>query len=127
LNVELLRDNDVEFYPDLLALKSSADDGCDFCRLCWESLEQTCLQETVSKYLKGEFGSEESRRVDQKIWLRGEFHDLGGRSLESQGSQIIVSCGRLRGYANDPDAQSSGGLYACLGVFADPGESILQN
>ncbi len=121
LSIELLRDNDFSFQPDLSSLRRSTHAGCPFCLLCWTRLEQTWTKAALSKQLGGMFDSEEAQKRDRLIWLRGEFHDLGSWEIESQGSQIIVSCGRLRGFPDDTDAQSSGGLYAYLCVFAEPG------
>lgn len=122
LNVELLRDNDVEYHPDLASLKLSADTNCPICLLFWTALVSNSHASTFSRRLQGVFDSGQSVARDMQLWLRGEFHDLGDWSTtESQGSHISVSCGRLPGWANDEEAQTQPGLSSRVGVWAEEG------
>lgn len=60
LTADELRENDVVFHPDMLALKFSAERGCEFCLLCWDAVH-TVQGPRVAKLVRGE-----------SAWMEGE-------------------------------------------------------
>ena len=88
LTVDELVENDVLFQPNLLALKTSAEQGCEFCLLCWTAL-QTVNQPQLDRLLQGQSAWAEGEDWTPTMWLRGmHFFDHG-----KSGARIEISCG----------------------------------
>lgn len=77
-----LRDKNrwLEIHSSLLSLKASAKQGCDFCSLCWTSLEQNNsptemdlhLPVDTSVRLQGSFNDQYNNYHESKIWVSVE-------------------------------------------------------
>ncbi|KAM7187299.1 Heterokaryon incompatibility protein (HET) domain containing protein [Naviculisporaceae sp. PSN 640] len=123
LTIDELVENDVLLHPNLGALKTSATEGCDFCKLCWTAL-QTASKTQLDKLLQGKSAWEEGKSWTPTIWLRGtHFWDSG-----TAGTRIDVSCGKLRTTAGgfdherDPEENPSPGVGDWLEVYEVPGK-----
>ncbi|KAF5532879.1 hypothetical protein FNAPI_12835 [Fusarium napiforme] len=44
----------LEFHPNLSSLKQNAEDGCDFCLLCWTGFQREWAPSEIESVLKGE-------------------------------------------------------------------------
>ena len=91
LTIDDLVENDILFQPNLATLKSSAEEGCEFCALCWTAL-QTANQSQLERLLRGESAWDEGEEWTPTIWLRGMHFWDGGTA----GTKIEVSCGKTR-------------------------------
>jgi hypothetical protein len=92
--------NDVLFHQNLSALKSSADHGCEFCSLCWSTL-QSVNHAQLESLLRNESAWLEKEKWTPTMWLRGEhFFNRG-----SSGAMINVSCGKSGGVFIDGERE----------------------
>lgn len=127
-----LRDNDYDHQPSLLALKASAQSGCQLCNLLWMCLVKSCFPKAIAVHLTGRmFGHE--HLIDTAIHLRGEFHDIwqqkpnwsaqskiwvhSGQAVHDDGNQRTQVYGSLRVYATSGEVLL--GLFTTLAVFID--------
>jgi len=116
LTIDELVENDVLFHPDLGTLKSCGERGCEFCALCWATL-QTINRTQLESLLRGESAWPNAETWTPTIWLRaGHFFHRG-----TAGTHITVSCGKeytAGGVPNgDPYLNPSPGVYSRLEVY----------
>ncbi len=107
---------DFFFHPNLLSLKTSAENGCEFCSLCWRSLQSNDGAQ-LSSLLRNESVWAEGETWTPTIWLRGEnFFDSG-----CSGAKVYVSCGISAGVFIDgkrePNWNPSPSVNAVLEVY----------
>jgi hypothetical protein len=89
LTIDELVENDVLFQPDLGTLKSCGERGCEFCALCWATL-QIDNRPQLDSLLRGESAWPSAETWTPTIWLRaGHFFHRG-----AAGTHITVSCGK---------------------------------
>jgi hypothetical protein len=79
LRIHDIDDQDVLLKPNLLSLKTSAATGCEFCALCWRSLQSNTDPTQLSSLLRNEFIWPEGETWTPTIWLRGQNLPLGRR------------------------------------------------
>jgi hypothetical protein len=102
----------LEFHPNLASLKKSADDGCDFCHLCWTGFRQEWTGAQIESVLKGEV-PEGVTKFEPGIWIYVHFTDYSPTLTQPR---IIVSCGRYNPITSV--RESSHGLgYINLAVY----------
>ncbi|KAG7413815.1 hypothetical protein Forpe1208_v008231 [Fusarium oxysporum f. sp. rapae] len=106
----------LEFHPNLTSLKKSAQNGCDFCHLCWTGFRQEWTGSQIESVLKSEV-PEGVTKFEPGIWIYVHFTDYSPTLTQPR---IIVSCGRY-----DPITsvrESSHGLgYINLAVYGKEG------
>ncbi|ENH68172.1 hypothetical protein FOC1_g10003803 [Fusarium oxysporum f. sp. cubense race 1] len=106
----------LEFHPNLASLKKSADDGCDFCHLCWTGFRQEWTGAQIESVLKGEV-PEGVTEFEPGIWIYVHFTDYSPTLTQPR---IIVSCGRYNPITSV--RESSHGLgYINLAVYGKEG------
>jgi len=102
LTIAQLVDNDILFHPNLASVKFSAEQGCEFCSLCWHAL-QTVNHRQLDSLLRGESAWEEGEPWTPSMWLRGwHFADHG-----RMGAKIEISCGLSLGVMIDGERESN--------------------
>ncbi|KND86481.1 hypothetical protein TOPH_08877 [Tolypocladium ophioglossoides CBS 100239] len=109
LAIDDFDDRPIIFQANLAALKSSAEQGCAFCSLCWASFLKNA----------GESVWDEGKRWTPTIWLYGvHFHDRG-----SGGAYIEVSCGKPKQVVGQQEEESNPSPSVCstLEVYELPG------
>ncbi|CAH0040726.1 unnamed protein product [Clonostachys rhizophaga] len=113
LTIDEIVDNDVLFHSDICALKSSAERGCEFCVLCWTTI-QTASRTQLDKLLSGKSAWPEGQEWTPTMWLRGgHFFEAG-----SAGVYILVSCGKATWTsATDSDMNGSPSVTSRLEVY----------
>jgi hypothetical protein len=90
LTIDEVVENDVLFQPDLITLKSNAGQGCEFCALCWATLQKANDHKQLDSLLRGESAWPESEPWTPTMWLRGgHFFNRG-----TDGAYLEVSCGK---------------------------------
>jgi hypothetical protein len=100
LTIDEIVDNDVLFHANLGALKSSAEQGCEFCSLCWSTLQSTNRAQ-LDSLLRDESAWTEGKEWTPSMWLRGLHFFDRGRS----GARIHVSCGKSFGVMLDGERE----------------------
>ncbi|KAF5968999.1 hypothetical protein FBULB1_10463 [Fusarium bulbicola] len=91
----------LEFHPNLASLKKSAEDGCDFCHLCWTGFLREWSGSDIESVLKDE--------VPERVT---------NPSLTQP--RIIVSCGRYNPITSVKES-SHGLSYINLAVYGKEG------
>ncbi|KAK1827455.1 heterokaryon incompatibility protein-domain-containing protein [Podospora conica] len=118
-----LVDHDMLFHPNLANITSGAEQGCEFCSLCWHALQKdnrgSVGRGQLDNLLRGESAWEEGKPWTPSMWLRGWHFSHRGRS----GAKIEISCGMssysaLRG----PDINPSPSVKADLEIYELPGQ-----
>ncbi|EEU41672.1 uncharacterized protein NECHADRAFT_97740 [Fusarium vanettenii 77-13-4] len=95
-----------EFHPDLVSLKRSAEDGCDFCLLCWTGFQQEWTTSQIESVLKDK-APEGVSEFEPSIWIYTQ-------------PQISVYCGRVSPLPGQ--RESSFGLnHINLSVYGEEG------
>ncbi|KAI1107049.1 HET-domain-containing protein [Jackrogersella minutella] len=130
LTVEDLRGKMTFYHTSLRSLRDSAAAGCDMCRLCFASIQQSYVKEPVDAVLAGKCpGADGGQPIhDERVWLTGSFQDIfrrGGGApgpakakMSDSASEVWVSCGSK----DDPEKTVfSPVLTGTLNVFADRG------
>ncbi|OAA43648.1 Heterokaryon incompatibility [Metarhizium rileyi] len=121
LNAHELRENDLPFHPDLRSMKDSAENGCDFCFVCWSAFSQKASR-YVDLLLRGESPFPEGSKWTPAIWLNG--NQFGH---PTSGDTVAVSLG-MRGPGSEfwPDVNPEP-IEAELEVYEEPGISSKYN
>ncbi|KAH8706190.1 heterokaryon incompatibility protein-domain-containing protein [Ilyonectria robusta] len=123
LTIEELVENFVLFHPNLSALKASAENGCDFCSLCWSTLYKSTIHTQLDSLLRGESAWPEGEKWTPSIWLYGGHFIFNG----SSGTYIDVSCGQpyvdgiLSWGERGPDSNPLPSVRERLEVYELPG------
>ncbi|EWG41181.1 hypothetical protein FVEG_03337 [Fusarium verticillioides 7600] len=108
----------LEFHPSLASLKQSAEDGCDFCHLCWTGFQLEWASSEIESVLKGEV-PEGVTKFEPGIWIYVHFTDYSPTLTQPR---IIVSCGRYNPITSVKE--SSHGLgYINLAVYGKEGSA----
>ncbi|UPK99730.1 hypothetical protein LCI18_010665 [Fusarium solani-melongenae] len=81
----------LEFHSNLASLKRSAEDGCDFCLLCWTGFQQEWTASQIESVLIGK-APEGVIKFEPGIWIYVHFRDYNARRTQPQ---ISVYCGRV--------------------------------
>ncbi|KAF9775389.1 hypothetical protein IL306_006506 [Fusarium sp. DS 682] len=106
----------LEFHPNLASLKKSAEDGCDFCHLCWTGFRQEWTDSEIEFVLKNEV-PEGVTKFEPGIWIYVHFTEFSPTLAQPR---IIVSCGRYNPITSV--RESSHGLnYINLAVYGKEG------
>ncbi|RGP78904.1 hypothetical protein FLONG3_2809 [Fusarium longipes] len=101
-----------QFHPNLASLKKRAEDGCDFCHLCWTGFQREWAESQIECVLKGEV-PEGVTKFEPSIWIYVHFTDYSPTLTQPR---IIVSCGRYNPITSAKE--SSHGLnYINLAVY----------
>ncbi|KAG5797013.1 hypothetical protein H9Q69_003976 [Fusarium xylarioides] len=106
----------LEFHPNLASLKQSAEDGCDFCQLCWTGFQREWAPSEVESVLKGEV-PEGVTKFEPGIWIYVHFTDYSPTLTQPR---IIVSCGRYNPITSVKES-SHGLSYINLAVYGKEG------
>ncbi|CAG7562545.1 unnamed protein product [Fusarium equiseti] len=80
----------LKFHSNLASLKKSAEDGCDFCHLCWKGFRYEWADSQIEAVLRDE-APEGVTKFDPGIWIYVHFTDFSPTVAQPS---IIVSCGR---------------------------------
>ncbi|KAF5547940.1 hypothetical protein FPHYL_10065, partial [Fusarium phyllophilum] len=106
----------LEFHPNLASLKKSAEDGCDFCRLCWTGFRREWAPHEIECVLKGEI-PEGVTKFEPGIWIYVHFTDYSPTLTQPR---IIVSCGKYNPITSVKES-SHGLSYINLAVYGKEG------
>lgn len=89
ITISTLRDNiPYDHQHNLAALKSSAIDACDLCKLLWMCLVEGSTSDAIDTHLQGRcYGMEEV--TDTAVWIDIYLHDYGRLNLEDQPASFI--------------------------------------
>ncbi|RTE76033.1 hypothetical protein BHE90_009519 [Fusarium euwallaceae] len=90
LTLEKLRGR-LLFHPNLASLKKSADNGCDFCFLCWEGFKFEWSESEIDSALNDK-APEGVQDFDPTIWIYGHFQDFSANLSQPQ---VKVACGEV--------------------------------
>ncbi|KAL6923019.1 hypothetical protein FSST1_000293 [Fusarium sambucinum] len=108
----------LEFHSNLASLKRSAEDGCDFCHLCWTDFRREWTDSQIESVLGGQV-PEGVTKFEPGIWIYIHFTDNGPTSRQPR---IIVSCGRYNPFTSVRES-SHGLAYINLAVYGKEGTS----
>ncbi|KAF5541985.1 hypothetical protein FMEXI_7684 [Fusarium mexicanum] len=106
----------LEFHPKLASLKKSAEDGCDFCHLCWTGFRREWSGSEIESVLKDE-APEGVTKFEPGIWIYVHFTDYSPTLTQPR---IIVSCGRYNPITSVKES-SHGLSYINLTVYGKEG------
>ncbi|KAF5642991.1 hypothetical protein F25303_6363 [Fusarium sp. NRRL 25303] len=106
----------LEFHPNLALLKKSAEDGCDFCHLCWTGFRREWAGSEIEAVLKGEV-PEGVTKFEPGIWIYVHFTDYSPTLTQPR---IIISCGRYNPITSVKES-SHGLSYINLAVYGKEG------
>ncbi|KAF5686908.1 hypothetical protein FCIRC_2599 [Fusarium circinatum] len=106
----------LQFHPNLASLKKSAEDGCDFCLLCWTGFRCEWSDSEIESVLKDEV-PEGVTKFEPGIWIYVHFTDYSPTLTQPP---IIVSCGRYNPITSVKES-SHGLSYMNLAVYGKEG------
>ncbi|KAF5627141.1 hypothetical protein F52700_8624 [Fusarium sp. NRRL 52700] len=106
----------LEFHPNLASLKKGAEDGCDFCQLCWTGFQREWAASEIESVLKDEV-PEGVTKFEPGIWIYVHFTDYSPTLTQPR---IIVSCGRYNPITSVKES-SHGLSYINLAVYGKEG------
>lgn len=120
LTLEKLRGR-LAFHPNLASLKKSADNGCDFCFLCWEGFKWEWSTSEIDSALNDE-APEGVEDFDPTIWIYGHFQDFSANLSQPQ---VKVACGEISAITggqerNDVLNWVTLAVYASVYMFCSP-------
>ncbi|KAJ4110290.1 hypothetical protein NW768_012050 [Fusarium equiseti] len=102
----------LKFHPNLASLKKSAEDGCDFCHLCWRGFKYEWSGSEIEAVLRDEV-PEGVTSFEPGIWIYVHFTDFTRNVTQPR---IIVSCGRYNPITSKKES-SFGLSYVNLAVY----------
>ncbi|RBR05622.1 hypothetical protein FVER53590_03337 [Fusarium verticillioides] len=108
----------LEFHSNLASLKKSAEDGCDFCHLCWTGFQLEWAPSEIESVLKGEV-PEGVTKFEPGIWIYVHFTDYSPTLTQPR---IIVSCGRYNPITSVKES-SHGLSYINLAAYGKEGSA----
>ncbi|KAK0642998.1 heterokaryon incompatibility protein-domain-containing protein [Cercophora newfieldiana] len=127
LSIVQLLGTEILFQPDLPTLKRNADQGCDFCTLCWHVLRDSTRDhhDQLDRLLQGKSAWADGEEWTPTIWLLGL--SLMDRSGEARAS-IEVSVGKTGTFGllmvdgkREEDQNPEPYIRGSLAVYEDPG------
>lgn len=102
----------LKFHPNLASLKKSAEDGCDFCHLCWRGFNHEWASSEIESVLRDQV-PEGVTKFEPGIWIYVHFTDFSPTLSQPW---IIVSCGRYNPITSVRES-SHGLTYVSLAVY----------
>ncbi|KAJ4174180.1 hypothetical protein NW754_004595 [Fusarium falciforme] len=115
LTLEKLRGR-LAFHPNLASLKRSADNGCDFCFLCWEGFKWEWSTSEINSALNDE-APEGVEDFDPTIWIYGHFQDFSANLSQPQ---VKVACGEISAITGGQERNDVLN-WVTLAVYAEKG------
>ncbi|CAF3570469.1 unnamed protein product [Fusarium graminearum] len=108
----------LKFHPNLASLKKSAEDGCDFCHLCWRGFNHEWASSEIESVLRDQV-PEGVTKFEPGIWIYVHFTDFSPTLSQPW---IIVSCGRYNPITSVRES-SHGLTYVSLAVYGKDGDA----
>lgn len=110
ISVRDLRDVNryVKVHDTLFSLKTSAEQGCPFCRLCWTSL----VEQDAASAAEIDLHSE----TESGVYLRGYLMDKYDYSSESTIHVFVGSRPVKTPYVTQPNVSSRLSIFAVAGI-----------